>query len=186
VNSANDDRKTGVFIMTTALVAYASKMGGTQEIAEAIAQELRSAGIEVTTCDAGDVGSLEDYDAVIIGSAVYASRWRAEAVDLLARLAGSAARPRTWIFQSGPFEKVVAATEHAVPRKVHRLAGALGAPRVATFGGRIEPSTATGFIARRMAAAAGPCGSDYRDFAEIRRWAAGVAAEMAVPLTPAG
>ncbi len=170
--------------MTSALIAYASKMGGTREIAEAIGQELRQAGVTVTVTDAADVGRIDGYDAVVVGSAVYASRWRSEAVDLLGRLADSRTRPRIWIFQSGPFEKVTTRADHPVPKKVHRLAAALAAPPVTTFGGRIEPATATGFIARRMAA--GPNAGDYRDFAEIRRWAAGISAEIAVPLEPAG
>ncbi len=170
--------------MTAALVAYASKMGGTKGIAEAIAQELQTAGIDVVVSDAGQVGAVDGYDAVVVGSAVYATRWRSEAVDLLARLAEAGTRPRTWIFQSGPFESITDQADRPVPKRVHRLAAALGAPVVTTFGGRIEPATATGFIARRMAA--GPQAGDYRDFAEIRLWAAGIAAALAVPLAPAG
>ena len=170
--------------MTRALVAYATKMGSTKEIAEAIGQELQRAGIDVTVRDAGDGGSIDGYDAVVVGSAVYAARWRSEAVDLLARLADAEADRRTWIFQSGPFEKIADTAGHTLPKKVQRLATALGAPPVTTFGGRIESATATGFIARRMAA--GPNAGDYRDFAEIRRWAAGIAAEMVLPLAPAG
>jgi menaquinone-dependent protoporphyrinogen oxidase len=170
--------------MTRALVAYATKMGSTAEIAEAIGQELRRAGLEATVSDAGAVGSFDEYDAVVLGSAVYAARWRSEAVDLLTRLSGSATRCRTWLFQSGPFEKLTETGGHAVPKKVQRLATELGSPLVTTFGGRLEPATATGFIARRMAA--GPNAGDYRDFTEIRRWAAGIATEMTAPLTPTG
>jgi menaquinone-dependent protoporphyrinogen oxidase len=159
-------------------------MGGTKGIAAAIGEELQRAGIDTTVTDADTVGTIDGYDAVVVGSAVYAARWRSEAVDLLARLAGAETPPRTWIFQSGPFESVTGTTDRSVPSRVHRLAVALGAPPVATFGGRIEPATAVGFIARRMAV--GPSAGDYRDFDEIRRWAAGIAAELAVPLAPAG
>lgn len=145
---------------------------------------MTGAGIDVTISDAGDVGSIDGFDAVVVGSAVYATRWRSEAVHLLARLAGSDLRPRTWVFQSGPFEHVTDSTHHPVPPKVQRLATSLAAPPVATFGGRLEPATATGFLARRMAA--GPTAGDYRDFADIHRWAAGIAAALAIPLAPAG
>lgn len=167
--------------MITALVAYGTRMSSTREIAEAIGQELQRAGIDATVSNAGDVGSIDGYDAVVVGSAVYAGRWRSEAVDLLARLAAAKAHRRTWIFQSGPFEKITDTGGHAVPKKVQRLSTQLGAPPVATFGGRIEPATATGFIARRMAA--GPNAGDYRDFTEIRSWARGIAAHMVAPLT---
>lgn len=169
--------------MTKALVAYGSKMGATEEIAAAIGEELRRAGIDTTVSDAGDVGPIEDYDAVLVGSAVYATRWRPDAVKLLARLAESKSRPRTWIFQSGPFENVTDSTDQSVPKKVLRFAAALAAPPVTTFGGRNEPGTATGFIARRMAA--GPTAGDYRNFTEIRRWAADIATEIGRPVAPA-
>lgn len=168
--------------MTRALVAYATKMGGTKGIAEAIGQELERAGIHTTISDAGTVGAIDGYDAVVVGSAVYAARWRSEAVDLLARLASAGSPPRTWIFQSGPFENITEETDRPVPAKVHRLAATLGAPPVTTFGGRIEAATAVGFIARHMAA--GPSAGDYRDFADIHRWAAGIAAELAAPAVP--
>jgi menaquinone-dependent protoporphyrinogen oxidase len=45
------------------LVAYASKNGSTAEIAEAIAQTLRQAGSGVDCVEAGEVTSLEPYDA---------------------------------------------------------------------------------------------------------------------------
>lgn len=131
--------------MTRVLVAYATKMGGTREIAEAVGRQLRQGGIDAIVCDAGDAGPVDGYDAAVIGSAVYLSRWRSEAVDLLGRLASSGTERPTWIFQSGPFEDVTQTTEHAVPEKVRRLAAALGAPPVTTFGGRIESAIATGF-----------------------------------------
>ena len=116
--------------MTRALVAYATKMGSTKEIAEAIGQELQRAGIDVTVRAAGDEGSIDGYDAVVVGSAVYAARWRSEAVDLLARLADGRADRRTWIFQSGPFEKIadawgIYASEKgpAVGHRTRRAAG---------------------------------------------------------------
>lgn len=45
--------------MTEILVAYATKMGATKEIAEAIAARIRSASHEVTVLDAADVDSVE-------------------------------------------------------------------------------------------------------------------------------
>ena len=62
--------------MSRVLVAYGSKHGSTAEIAEAIAATLREAGLQADCVKAGDVRSLEGYDAVVLGSAVYMRRWR--------------------------------------------------------------------------------------------------------------
>jgi menaquinone-dependent protoporphyrinogen oxidase len=56
--------------MSLILVAYASKHGATQEIAEAIADELRQADHDIDCIPAGHVRDLEPYQAVVIGSAV--------------------------------------------------------------------------------------------------------------------
>lgn len=67
--------------MSTYLVAYASKMGATREIAEAVGTELLAADHRVSVASAGNVGDVRGYDAVVLGSAVYAGRWRGEAVS---------------------------------------------------------------------------------------------------------
>lgn len=163
--------------MIKVMVAYATKMGATGEIAEAIGDELRSAGFEVTVSNAIDVHTLDGYDAAVIGSAVYMARWRPEAVELLTRQAKSGSSIPIWIYQSGPLSTVEDGTNPAVPGKVRDLAARIGTAPPATFGGRVEPATAKGFLARKMAA--GPGGGDYRDFDEIRRWAGGIGAQLA-------
>ena len=69
--------------MTSVLVAYGSKHGSTAEIAAAIAETLRESGLRADCLQAGSVDSLEGYDAVVVGSAVYMRRWRREAKSWL-------------------------------------------------------------------------------------------------------
>ena len=58
------------------LIAVSSKHGSTREIAESIATNIRESGIEVDVVDAGQVESVDPYDAVIVGSAVHmAAGW---------------------------------------------------------------------------------------------------------------
>src|SRR5690606_13784617 len=61
------------------LIAVASRHGSTYEIAEVIAAEVRAAGDVVDLRAAEDVDSLESYDAVVLGSAVYMGKWLPEA-----------------------------------------------------------------------------------------------------------
>ena len=53
------------------LIAYASDLGSTPEIAQAIGQELQSAGHAVDVADMKTVTSLEGYSSVVIGVPIY-------------------------------------------------------------------------------------------------------------------
>jgi menaquinone-dependent protoporphyrinogen oxidase len=56
--------------MRRILVAYATKLDSTREIAERIGDELRAAGHQVDVRAAGDVREPIQHDAVILGSAL--------------------------------------------------------------------------------------------------------------------
>ncbi|MGW6442647.1 flavodoxin domain-containing protein [Lentzea sp. NPDC055074] len=170
--------------MTDVLVAYATKMGSTREIAEAIGERLRSAGHEVTVLDAARVRSVERHDALVLGSGLYAGRWRREAVKLLKRNEELLVDRPTWLFHDGPLGKEI--TPQPAPRKVREIAARIGSEEPATFGGRLTAQTAVGFIAKKMAQ--GDMAGDFRDFDEIRAWADRVAGQLAgsSPVPPAG
>ena len=164
--------------MIKVLVAYATKMGGTKGIADTIGDELTRDGIEAHVHNAADVTDLKAYDAAVIGSAIYTNRWRPEAIRLLS-LADRGSPMPVWLFQSGPLGEGAKTMQVEVPKKVARLAESLGAPVPVTFGGRMEPATAKGFIAKKMAK--GPNAGDFRDDGRIRHWADGIAEELNAP-----
>ena len=61
------------------------------EIADAIGRTLRDHGLEVDVSPAHDVRSLNDYDAVVLGSAVYTAHWRGDASGIpMQRVRGTA------------------------------------------------------------------------------------------------
>jgi menaquinone-dependent protoporphyrinogen oxidase len=64
-------------------VAYATKHGGTEEIAEGILEVLGQAGFTTDVLPAGRVSDRASYQAVVLGSGVYAGRWRREAATFL-------------------------------------------------------------------------------------------------------
>lgn len=164
--------------MTDIQVVYGSKMGGTRGIAEELTDEMVRAGLTVDLVDASASPDAVPAKAaaVVVGSAVYAGRWRPEVVDYLNRNVGELVNLPVWMFHSGPCGVHAATTIVPVPAKVRRLAEQIRSHAPVTFGGRLEPETAVGFLARRMAK--GPMAGDFRDMEAVRALARSVAEEL--------
>jgi menaquinone-dependent protoporphyrinogen oxidase len=88
--------------MMRVLVTAASKYGATAEIAAAIAESLAGHGLEATVLSPEEVKGVDGYDAVVVGSAVYAGHWLKPARELVERHAGVLAGRPVWLFSSGP------------------------------------------------------------------------------------
>lgn len=83
-------------------MSAASKYGATAEIARAIGDVLVDRGLEVTVIPPEEVGAVEDYDAVVLGSAVYMGQWMKPATELVDRQALAMTARTVWLFSSGP------------------------------------------------------------------------------------
>jgi menaquinone-dependent protoporphyrinogen oxidase len=163
------------------LVAYASKRGSTAEIAEAVAAELRAAGLDVDCVESDGPGTLDGYDAVVLGSAVYAKRWRGDARHFLRHNRKALAGRPFWVFSSGPVGDPAAEKEDSAewvePRRTIAKVEELGARGHVVFGGRV-PADPKGPMEKAMAKGIPAEFHDRRDWDEIRAWARGIAAEL--------
>jgi len=157
--------------MVKVLVAAGSKTGGTAEMAEWIANRLGSRGVEVDLMPAGSARP-KGHDAAVVGSALYAGRWRRPAVRLLKRLARSGDGMPVWLFHSGPLGDDNAEEPQKPPGTVARLAEEMGAEDVVTFGGCLDDS-AGGFIANAMKR--NGMEGDWRDRDQVEAWADSIA-----------
>jgi menaquinone-dependent protoporphyrinogen oxidase len=124
------------------LVAYATKLGSTGEIAEAIAQVLRDAGHRALAVPARDVRSLDDWDAVILGSAVYAAYWRKDARLFTERFREELKARPLWLFSGGPLDRRLAKVDQPITPHGAEITAGLGARAHRTFGGRLSPNAA--------------------------------------------
>jgi menaquinone-dependent protoporphyrinogen oxidase len=84
------------------LVAYATKHGSTQAVAEAIAASLREQGLVVDLCPAGTVADLDEYGGVVLGGALYVGRLHADARRFLRRHHRALKRLGLAAFAMGP------------------------------------------------------------------------------------
>lgn len=161
------------------LVTAASKHGATTEIAEAIATALRERGLTVDLTPPAEVAAVEPYDAVILGSGVYAGRWVEEARTFVDRQADSLATRPVWLFSSGPLGDPPKPAEEATDAAP--IAERLGARGHRTFAGRLERSE-LGFMERTIANVVRAPDGDFRDWEAVRAWAAEIAAELSTPV----
>jgi menaquinone-dependent protoporphyrinogen oxidase len=160
---------------TKVLVTGASRRGSTMEIAEAIADTLRGEGLDTDLRLLQEVVDLAPYHAVVLGSAVYAFRWRPKAVRFLKHHRKALAKRSVWLFQSGPLDRSAEEHEIPLPKKVAPLAERICVRGHATFGGMLSPD-ASGFVASKMAK--NGKGGDFRNFDQIRAWAHEVASQL--------
>ena len=170
--------------MTTVLVVYASRMGSTREIAEAIGAQLSSRGFQVAVTAAADAAHARSFDAVIIGSAVYMGRWNVDAVDYLKRQSDDLIGRPTWLFQSGPTGPAKENPGTRTPRAIRRLCHQIGLAEPMTFAGNLDHSRAQGWLARWVSN--GDLAGDFRDWDQIRAWADEVADRLVADHAPAG
>lgn len=152
------------------LVTYGSKRGGTAGIAEMLAGTFKEQGIQADVRPATEVTSVGEYDAVVVGGALYASRWHRAARRFVKRHAEELWGRPVWLFSSGPLDDSAARNEIPPVAHVRRLMELIRAQGHMTFGGRLEPD-AKGFIASKMAR---DRSGDWRDPRLIRAWAEGI------------
>jgi menaquinone-dependent protoporphyrinogen oxidase len=163
------------------LISAASKHGSTTEIARVIANTLITKHIAVDIVPPAAVDSIEDYDAVILGSAVYTGHWVAEAGDFAIRFRDPLAARRVWLFSSGPVgdpsRKLVQSMEQ-VPADVTRIQQDIEVRGHQMFAGKLDPQALSLAQRASLLVFRGMRG-DFRDWAVITRWAEGIAADLA-------
>jgi menaquinone-dependent protoporphyrinogen oxidase len=170
------------------LVAYATRHGATQGIAERIAVRLRAAGLQADVKPITALGDLSGYGAFLVGSAAYLGRWLPEAVEFVrANRAVLIDRP-AWLFSSGPLGAEPTSPlapeqrDAAEPREIRELRVAIQPRDHRVFSGALTPAR---LGLRDRAIRTLPAGrallpeGDFRDWPDIDAWAAGIAGELA-------
>jgi menaquinone-dependent protoporphyrinogen oxidase len=172
---STDERRRVVHMRV--LVTAASRHESTREIATAIAAGLVDRGINSVAVPAEEVTTLEGFDAVVLGSAVYKGRWLCGARRLAQIHASALCMMPVWLFSSGP----VGPLDHPIPPGtaadvpvLMRLTRAVGHR---TFPGRLDMRHLD-FAERAVARTIHAPDGDSRDWDAIDRFAGAIADEL--------
>ncbi len=146
-------------------------MGSNREIADFIAAVLLEHGLDAEAASVRGLRSLEGWDAVVLGSALYAAHWQRDANRFVTRNREALAARRVWVFTSGPLDRTLAAANLPIAPNAAEILAGVPYEGHRTFGGRLTPD-AEGVdeqILRTHAV------GDFRDWTAIREWAASIA-----------
>jgi len=158
------------------LVTVASKHGGTAEIGTAIAKKLDALGFSVEEHRPSDVHDVGSYDAVILGSGVYAGHWMQEAKAFAGRYAAALRARPLWLLSSGPLgDPPLPAGD---PVDVSDLVDQLHPRDHAVFAGRLSREE-LGIGERAVVAMVKASYGDFRDWPAVNAWARAIAASLA-------
>ncbi len=166
------------------LVAYASKYGSTQEVAEAIAAELRKEGATVTLERAQAVKTLEGYRAIVLGAPIYIGALHKDALNFLRQHRQELEKRPIAVFALGPTHDDEQERQESRAMLDKELAKFpwLTTVTVEMFGGKYDPHKLRfpdSLIATLPASPLhGAPAGDVRDWGAIRAWAKSLVAKL--------
>jgi menaquinone-dependent protoporphyrinogen oxidase len=161
------------------LVAYATRNGSTQGVAEVVTEALRESGVDVDLQPMRDVSTLAGYSAVVLGAPLYMMRWHKDAMTFLRRHRADLSDIPVAVFALGPFHDEPSEFEE-VRRELDKELAKLPwlAPiAIEIVGGKHDPDKLN-FPWNLIPAMRQMPASDIRDWAAIRMWTKSIAAEL--------
>jgi menaquinone-dependent protoporphyrinogen oxidase len=167
------------------LVAYATKHGSTAEVAEFIGQVFREHDLDVTVLAVGQVQSIADYDAVVIGSPVYASMWLTEMSHFVEHFEAELSKKPVYYWMNCIRVLEPDGREQALAEYIYKpTMKKIGVRDIGVFSGKLKMEDVD--WSERWALSAhyegetlpGSHNADYRDWNAIREWAKQVRGQL--------
>lgn len=156
------------------LVAYASKCGSTGEVAEAIGQVLCDGGAATDVRLAKDVTDVNGYRAVVVGSAVRMGQWLPEAVKFVETHQDALNQmPVAYFTVCMTMQEDTEENRREVMGYLDPVREIVQPRDVGLFAGAIDYSK-MGFVFRLVIKAMKVPEGDFRNWDNIRDWAASV------------
>ena len=171
------------------LIAYTSRYGATQGIAERIAAVLSQEGLEAVVQPAQLADDPVGYDAVVIGSAAYFFHWMRHSAKFVRSNRDVLAKLPVWLFSSGPLGSKANDAQGrdlrvvTIPKEIAEFRNTIRPRDHRVFFGTMNPDTLS-FTHRLVFKlpvnrdnAIFPVG-DFRDWNDIEGWTTAIAQEL--------
>jgi menaquinone-dependent protoporphyrinogen oxidase len=156
----------------TLLVTWATRYGSTEEVAHAIADDLLRQGLAVNAQPMRDVRSLDRYNAIVLGCALYMGRLHKDARHFLASHRAELMQRPVALFVLGPIHadaKEFAEAEKQMKKELAKFPWFSPASQQ-VIGGRFDPER-FGFPFNILPALRKIPANDARDWTAIHSWA---------------
>ncbi len=167
-------------------MVVASRHGATADIAAALARDLTAgpadAAVELSASviPARQQSPPGSFDAVVLGSAVYAGRLLDDAREYATHHADMLRGRPVWLFSSGPIGEPPFPPDE--PYDAGTVLTLIGAREHRVFPGRLDPDLLTSGERAMATAMRAPVG-DFRDWAAVTAWAGQIAAALTAAVT---
>lgn len=162
------------------LVTAASRHGSSAGIARAVGEALQSRGFAVTVARPDEMGALAGFDAVVLGSAVYAGHWLPAAIGLAKRIGSELPGRPVWLFSSGPVgdpSRKLVQQMGADPVDLPEVLKATRAREHRMFAGRLDRRDVRGLQRAALLVFRSIVG-DFRDWQAISSWGQSIADQL--------
>jgi menaquinone-dependent protoporphyrinogen oxidase len=159
------------------LIAYASRCGSTGRVAEAIGQVFCETGASVDVRLVGNVNDLSPYQAVIVGSSIRMGKWLPEAADFVKKHQDTLGRVPIALFvvcltmKDDTAENCRKVLAYLDP--VRKQTPQINPLDIGLFAGTVDYKKLS-FAYRLILKMIGAPEGDFRNWAAIRTWAAGI------------
>jgi menaquinone-dependent protoporphyrinogen oxidase len=171
--------RKGADMPASILVAYATRYGSTQEVAEAIGSVLRGLELEVDVQPIGNVATPAGYAAVVLGAPLYMAHWHKDALRFLTRHEETLMQKPVAVFALGPVSEEEKEWRDAREQLNQELAKfpKFAPMSVRVFGGKYDLAKLR-FPWNLIPAMKKLPASDVRDWEAITAWAIELAAKL--------
>lgn len=159
------------------LVAYATRAGSTEGIAEAVAEVIRDAGYDVDLSLFNSDLMPDAYDAVILGGPIYMGMMREVEEYVRAHHAALETRFKAAFAVGMSFVEDDEGKQAAAREALNKAITPLEPAHLGFFAGRTDPAKLSFLQRVALKIVSSPIG-DFRDYGVIRVWAQEVAGDL--------
>ena len=161
------------------LIAYASRAGSTAEVAETVGDVLRENGIDVDVRSVKDITEVAGYDSLVFGSAIWAGKPLPELLRFVAGQRDTIAQlPVAYFILCDTLREYTPANRQIALGYLAPLRKLREPVNVGMFAGRRDFSRVHPILAWILMRAFHLAEGDWRDWEQIREWAATVAPQF--------